>query len=298
MCGKQGLFRSRRSIQALIALSQAGAPGLSLREVASCLGAADSTAQRALAILREAHLLRRRGTRYQLASAPVLRELVTVALAELPLSDTLRVLVLANQAVEYASLVRARRGFELVVILRDSSDPVAVLQLRAATRAMHGQGVELTTAFHEDMALHLGDPDSPAQSLRRRALRGLCLKGTAARSLPGRNGRLRRPGRPLRRPHPSLSLPPRKRLRELADRFGLERIALFGSAVRSDFRAESDVDVAVRYRPGQARDLYQEVELEDLLEDLFDRDVDLVAESDLRPGVRERAGAELVAIHG
>jgi len=93
-------------------------------------------------------------------------------------------------------------------------------------------------------------------------------------------------------------LPPRKRLRELADRFGLERIALFGSAVRSDFRAESDVDVAVRYRPGQARDLYQEVELEDLLEDLFDRDVDLVAESDLRPGVRERAGAELVAIHG
>lgn len=301
MAQAEGLFRSALSVRSLVALSQAGRTGLSLRELARCLQVADSSAQAALRVLREAGALQREGTRYRLAGGPTQQELLVVALDHLPREEALGILVCANPAVEYASVVRAGDGLELISILRNVRDHLAAAQLDHAVRAFRrGPSVRLTMETHDDLLHELRDPRSEAQDIRRRARRGRCLKGTPARSLPDRLRR-RLPEervRILHRPNPGVRLPPARVLRQLAERFGLERISLFGSAVRNDFRPDSDVDVLVRYRPGRRRDLFAEIELEDELETLFDRDVDLVVESALHEHLRPRVEREMVALRG
>lgn len=296
-----GLFRSALAVRSLVALSQAGTAGLGLRELARCLGVTDSSAQGALRVLREARLLRRDGARYHLARTPTLAELLVVSLDHMLREEALGLLVCANPAVEFASLVRAGAAVDLIVIERNDGDAVAIEQLREAVRAFRGEpDVRLIRELHDHMVEELRYPFSEAQRLRRRAIGGRVLKGNAVRSLPDRS-RTRRYGRnarPLHRPHSGLKLPRTATLRKLADDFGVERLALFGSAVRSDFRADSDVDVLVRYRPGKGRSLFEEIRLERSLEELFDRDVDVVAETELGEPARSRVDGEMVTIHG
>lgn len=66
----------------------------------------------------------------------------------------------------------------------------------------------------------------------------------------------------------------------MSQRFGLGQIGLFGSAVRSDFRPDSDVDVLIRQRPGRGLRSSELIALEDELERAFERDVDVVTEND------------------
>ena len=42
-----------------------------------------------------------------------------------------------------------------------------------------------------------------------------------------------------------------KQLADLCQRYGIRRLALFGSVLRDDFSPESDVDVLVEFVPGQ-----------------------------------------------
>jgi uncharacterized protein len=51
---------------------------------------------------------------------------------------------------------------------------------------------------------------------------------------------------------------------------------LFGSALREDFRRDSDVDVLVAYEPGARPSLHELVEMENELAAIFGRAVDLV----------------------
>lgn len=44
----------------------------------------------------------------------------------------------------------------------------------------------------------------------------------------------------------------RDRRKELKERFGMNQIGLFGSAVRDEMLTDSDVDVLVEFQPGQA----------------------------------------------
>lgn len=301
MARSDGLFRSRLAVLTLVALSQAGREGLSLRGIARAVGATDSSVQRALAVLKDAALVSRSGARYSLRSSPVLEELLVVALDHLPRRQALRVLAAANPAVEFASVLRFGDGLELIAVIDERADPHAAAALRRAMLAIRGQPrVRLTSELHDELVSGLREPDSPAQALRQRALRGERLKGDGARSLPDRaRPRRPRPGmRSLHRPHPSLRLPQAFALRALARRFQIERIALFGSGARTDFSPESDVDVAVRYRRGKHRDLYEEVQLEDALEEIFGRDVDLVVEDDVTEQVRSRVLEERVSLYG
>ncbi len=301
MAKAEGLFRSALSVRSLVALSQAGRTGLSLRQLARCLRIADSSAQAALRVLREVGALQREGTRYRLAGGPTQHELLVVALDHLPREEALGILVCANAAVEYASIARARAGLELIAIEGNDGDPLATEQLHEAMRAFRGDPrVRLIRELHDHIVEELRYPFSEAQRTRRRALGGQLLKGSAARSLPDRS-RTRRYAhdvRPLHRTHPDLKIPRNATLRKIADDFGLEQLALFGSAVRSDFRPDSDVDVAVRYRPGKRRSLFDEIRLERALEQIFDRDVDVVVETELPEGIRPRADREMVTIHG
>lgn len=71
---------------------------------------------------------------------------------------------------------------------------------------------------------------------------------------------------------------------ELAKRFGVTRLALFGSTVRDTARANSDVDVLVAFDGPATSDRYFGVQF--YLEDLLGRSVDLVSEKALRPELR------------
>ncbi len=63
---------------------------------------------------------------------------------------------------------------------------------------------------------------------------------------------------------------------EFCRRWKITDFALFGSALRDDFRPDSDVDVLVRYEPGSPRSLSDLVRREDELKAIFGREVDLV----------------------
>jgi len=68
----------------------------------------------------------------------------------------------------------------------------------------------------------------------------------------------------------------RERLAELCRRWGVVELALFGSAVRDDFRPDSDVDVLVSFASGVSRTLFDLVALQEELEALFGRPVDVL----------------------
>jgi Predicted nucleotidyltransferases len=98
--------------------------------------------------------------------------------------------------------------------------------------------------------------------------------------------------------HPAIDRPSRSALRRIARRFGLSEMRVFGSAIHADFRADSDIDVMVRRKPGVRRTLEDELSLRRDLEDLLGRDVDVVDASMLREAIREKARSEGVVLYG
>ena len=60
-------------------------------------------------------------------------------------------------------------------------------------------------------------------------------------------------------------------------KWGIAELALFGSVLRDDFRADSDVDVLVSYAPDAKPSLFDQVDKEEELEAIFGRPVDLVS---------------------
>jgi uncharacterized protein len=81
----------------------------------------------------------------------------------------------------------------------------------------------------------------------------------------------------------------RERLADFCRKRNIRKLSLFGSVLRDDFRPDSDVDVLVEFEPGAPRDLYEFVGIQQELEALVGRDVDLVMESTLRNPIRRRA---------
>ena len=70
----------------------------------------------------------------------------------------------------------------------------------------------------------------------------------------------------------------------LMQRFGVTRLALFGSTVRNTAHADSDIDVLVAFDgPATSKRYFG---LQFYLEDLFGQPVDLVTEKALRPELR------------
>ncbi len=70
----------------------------------------------------------------------------------------------------------------------------------------------------------------------------------------------------------------------LAARFGIARLALFGSTVRDAARTDSDIDILVSFDGPAISARYFGVQF--FLEDLFGRSVDLVTDKALRPELR------------
>lgn len=97
-----------------------------------------------------------------------------------------------------------------------------------------------------------------------------------------------------RLPAPAIPIP-RAAVAEFCRRHRIRRLALFGSVLRSDFSAASDVDVLVEFEPG-ARVGLAIVTMEDELSTLLGRKVDLRTPEELSRHFREEvlAAAEVV----
>ena len=80
----------------------------------------------------------------------------------------------------------------------------------------------------------------------------------------------------------------------LAQRFGVLRLALFGSMARDAARPDSDVDVLVAFdRPATAKRYFG---VQFYLEDLLQRRVDLVTEKALRERLRPYVERDATAV--
>jgi predicted nucleotidyltransferase len=81
---------------------------------------------------------------------------------------------------------------------------------------------------------------------------------------------------------------------ELQSRFGVTRLALFGSTSRDEASADSDVDVLVAFDGPATSERYFGVQF--YLEDLLGCQVDLVTEKALRPELRSHIEQEKVDV--
>ena len=81
---------------------------------------------------------------------------------------------------------------------------------------------------------------------------------------------------------------------ELAARFAVKRLGLFGSAARDELREESDIDLLVEFEGPATFDGY--FGLKDHLEALLGRPVDLVTERGLKPRARRYVEKDLVGV--
>ncbi len=76
---------------------------------------------------------------------------------------------------------------------------------------------------------------------------------------------------------------PQDQIAEFCRKWNVSEFALFGSVLREDFRPDSDVDVLVSFAPGSRVSLFDFPEMQDELQGIFGRPVDLLT----RRGVEE-----------
>ena len=70
---------------------------------------------------------------------------------------------------------------------------------------------------------------------------------------------------------------PKDKIADFCRRWNIVEFSLFGSVLRSDFGPDSDIDVLVTFAPESAWTLLDHVEMQDELEELLGRKVDLVS---------------------
>ena len=74
---------------------------------------------------------------------------------------------------------------------------------------------------------------------------------------------------------------PRAKLAAFCRRWNISELALFGSALRDDFRSDSDIDLLVSFAPGARLTLFDMARMQAELKEIFGRDVDLISKRGL-----------------
>ena len=80
---------------------------------------------------------------------------------------------------------------------------------------------------------------------------------------------------------------PQERIRNFCREHHIRQLSLFGSVLRNDFSAESDVDMLVEFEPGHTPGLAF-FSLQRDLSELIGRQVDLNTANDLDPSFRRK----------
>ena len=75
---------------------------------------------------------------------------------------------------------------------------------------------------------------------------------------------------------------------------GIRHAGVFGSVARGEAGPESDIDILVEFEPGQPRDIYAYVGIQERVARLFPGRVDVVDRKALRPRLRDKVIRELL----
>ncbi len=86
----------------------------------------------------------------------------------------------------------------------------------------------------------------------------------------------------------------RKEIMRLADRYGVERMRIFGSMARGEATSASDIDFLVVFKRGKT--LLDLIGFRQDLEDLLGRKVDVVSEAGVSPYLRSRIFDEAIPL--
>lgn len=81
---------------------------------------------------------------------------------------------------------------------------------------------------------------------------------------------------------------PRDELEVFCRERHIRRLAIFGSALRPDFRTDSDIDILVEFEPGHVPGLLGMARMEREMSALLGRKVDLRTPQDLSPYFRQQ----------
>ncbi len=286
-----------RTIETVVALSQRP-DGSRLSEIAEALRVSLSTTQRALSSLADDKLVRSsvdgRDRRHAINAAhPASSALVEFALRSLPVAEALDHTLRANPAVEFTG--KDDEGY--VVVLSPFADPASVALLHETIQTINGDRADSKPVdIFERSDLRRRLLDRP--ELRERGLRLVTIKGSASRAFRDPFPRRRSGGRRLGELHPSLPNVSRRAVERLARAHGLARVSAFGSAVRADFRPDSDVDILIEPMPGVRLGVGELIEIREQLEAMFDRDVDVLKSTVVRRPILDRARNEQVVLFG
>jgi len=88
--------------------------------------------------------------------------------------------------------------------------------------------------------------------------------------------------------NPTLAIP-KDEVASFCQEWGVRRLSIFGSAIRPDFRPDSDIDVLVEFEPDRIPGLLRIARMERELSHLFQsRQIDLRTPGDLSPYFREK----------
>lgn len=280
------LVSSELALRIVVALACAG--NLTLSGLGRAAQAPTSSTKRALEILEEDGFVARSGPAVSLAKPPRVDLLLRLAEELLGPEEVVRIAARATGQVEFVG----RDGSQLLVVFGRGSDPLTESRLaKLFERQAERMRRALRLRTHDDVRRELD-----IEPARRRAYLELQpVFGAADQAFPDRSLRGATDGELLGRPNPLLQLPSGRALRRFRRQHSIRSAKIFGSAVRTDFRPDSDVDVAI--------DLEKKPTLADLIaiergfEKLFGRDVDLILESNARPRVRaaiDREGVEIL----
>lgn len=286
------LIASDLALRVVIALRQSRrAP---LAKLSAALRVRASSCQRALEVLLADQLVgvigAGRAREYVLeedhkAMAPVEQ----LALTLVPPREALVIVGKANPAVELIGL-----NLNQVFTVFAKRSVTADRSRARETITQLADALKLRPEFidHQD----LRDSANRSIELRHSLSDGEVLVGSLDRSIPDRSAHRKTAGRALGHISPTLSLPSARTIQAVKRRHGVQQLKIFGSAVRSDFRPDSDVDIAVTLNPAHRLERVTLEALETELERRLGHDVDLVLESELRPAVRYLVDRESVAL--
>lgn len=86
---------------------------------------------------------------------------------------------------------------------------------------------------------------------------------------------------------------PKEKIADFCQRHHIHQLAFFGSVLRSDFRADSDVDILIEFKPGHTPGFISLYDMEEELSSFMNgRKIDLVTAKFLNHRIRDKVLAE------